>query len=345
MKKNKTILFYAHVKSINLFEDVSFYEQDIRALRQMGYTVITSNRAMDFFFKRYDYVYIWWWSRAILPIIASWFKRTKVCIAGAFHYSTPLMDGTDFVRRGWLYKILVSFCLRSSAGNIFVSRHEFDQVTSNLLVNNPQLVHHGIDIDKYKPLSNEGGGGLLNTKNNILAISWLEEKNIVRKCLKESVMAFDMLVREGVDANLYIAGREGPGFLRFKEFIDSLPSAGRITLLGHVSEKYKIELLQSVDVFVSPTLYEGFGVAIAEALACGCPVVTSDNGAVKEVAGDCAIYVDPHSPEEISAAIKKILFDFNYKQDRKLQSPVRIGTLFSYERHLLNLSKAIKQIF
>ena len=341
VKKNKVILFYSHVKDVALFDDVSFYEQDIRALREMGFDVVVSNKVKDFFTVKYDLVYIWWWSRAIIPIILRPFKRSKVCIAGAFHYSTPLMDGTDYVRRSWLYKKVVNYCLRNADGNIFVSNYEMKDVVKNLKVNNPHLVHHGIDIKKYHPEKKCKSDG----RKKILTITWLEENNLKRKCIYQALLAFDDMVKKGFDLEYYLAGRNGPGAEHLKTFIEKLESSDRIFLLGHISESEKIKLLQSVDIFLTPTLYEGFGVAIAEALACGTPVITSDNGAVGEVAGSCALYADPHDPFDISNKILNVLENQELSERLQVESAERIKEKFSYEAHYLALKKAVNNIF
>lgn len=67
------------------------------------------------------------------------------------------------------------------------------------------------------------------------------------------------------------------------------------------------KLYSRATIFVYPSLYEGFGLPILEAMATGCPVITSDRGAMKEVAGDAAYLVDPRSSSEISLAMQKIV--------------------------------------
>ncbi len=66
-------------------------------------------------------------------------------------------------------------------------------------------------------------------------------------------------------------------------------------------------LYNSAKVFVYPSLYEGFGLPILEAMSCGVPVVTSNVSSVPEVAGGCALLVDPNSVDQIACAILQIL--------------------------------------
>ena len=87
----------------------------------------------------------------------------------------------------------------------------------------------------------------------------------------------------------------------------------------------------SADVFVFPSLYEGFGLPVLEAMACGCPVVTSKTGCSPEVTGDAAILVDPYNSESISDAVKAILKDSNLGE-RLIEKGFRRAKEFSWEK-------------
>ncbi|WP_419834064.1 glycosyltransferase family 4 protein [Endozoicomonas atrinae] len=348
-KREETILFYVNVKDISIVNDISFYEQDIRTLRENGYNVIITNKYRDVFFQKYDFLFIWWWSYALIPLCWAKIFSIKTIVTGAFHYDTPLMPGTDYVRRSYIFKLLVKGALKLADANIFVSKYEYDDVINNLPVNNPLLVHHGIDIDKYKPNPSGNVIQISEKRNdrtyNVLIISWIEKNNIIRKCVRESVMAVDMLINEGYNINLYIAGRKGNGYEEFYNDISKLPSFNSIHFLGHITEESKIELLSKADAFLSPTLYEGFGIAIAEALACGCPVITSKFGAVGEVVKDCALFVDPFSITDIRDTLKKLLNDESLRNTLSRKSRERIVEHFSYEKHKENLIKCTKTVF
>jgi glycosyltransferase involved in cell wall biosynthesis len=84
--------------------------------------------------------------------------------------------------------------------------------------------------------------------------------------------------------------------------------------LGYVPEEDLIALYSAADLFIYLSLYEGFGLPILEAQACGCPVLTSDITSCPEVAGDGAHLVDPYSVEEIKDGIEQILMNDEYRQ-------------------------------
>lgn len=79
--------------------------------------------------------------------------------------------------------------------------------------------------------------------------------------------------------------------------------------LGRVSDEELLDLYRGATLFLDPTLYEGFGYGVLEAMASGAPVVTSDVTSLPEVVGDAGILCDPRAPEELAAAVRRVLDD------------------------------------
>ncbi len=82
-----------------------------------------------------------------------------------------------------------------------------------------------------------------------------------------------------------------------------------VVFTGYVSEAELIHLYQTARCFVYPSMYEGFGLPVLEAMACGCPVITSNTSSMPEVAGDAALLVDPCEVDDIEDAICKLTND------------------------------------
>ncbi len=89
----------------------------------------------------------------------------------------------------------------------------------------------------------------------------------------------------------------------------------QIIRLGFVPTEDLVAIYNLATVFVMPSLYEGFGLPILEAMSCGCPVVTTKQGSLEEVAGDAALYVDAYSKENMAEGIKKVFKDEDLQKE------------------------------
>ncbi len=98
----------------------------------------------------------------------------------------------------------------------------------------------------------------------------------------------------------------------------------RVSFAGYVSEELLVWLYTSSRCFLYPTLYEGFGFPVLEAMACGAPVIASDCTSVSEIAGDAAILVDPSSEESIGNALVRLLRDEPLRRQFIQQGKARV---------------------
>lgn len=89
----------------------------------------------------------------------------------------------------------------------------------------------------------------------------------------------------------------------------------KIIRLGFVSMDELVQIYNLATVFVIPSLYEGFGLPVLEAMACGCPVITSREGSLSEVAGDAALYVDAYDVDDIAKGIEKVFGDQKLQEE------------------------------
>src|SRR5205085_1412194 len=134
-----------------------------------------------------------------------------------------------------------------------------------------------------------------------LALGTLEP----RKNIAALVRAFGALPDSGTGIRLVVAGPDGADRPAVERAIAALPRerGDRVVVTGAVSDAERASLLERATVLAYPSLDEGFGFPVLEAMAAGVPVVATRAGSVPEVAGDAAILVDPSDAAALAAAI------------------------------------------
>jgi len=131
-----------------------------------------------------------------------------------------------------------------------------------------------------------------------------------RKNLANLIRGFAIAVaREHLPHHLVLAGAEGWGKEDLPALAAQLGIADRIERRGWVDPTQLPELYGGAAAFAYPSLYEGFGLPVLEAMACGTPVLTSEHGALAEVAGSAAQLCNPNDPESIARGLTEILTD------------------------------------
>jgi glycosyltransferase involved in cell wall biosynthesis len=143
-----------------------------------------------------------------------------------------------------------------------------------------------------------------------------------RKNLTALLHAYAMLRAEGCgkDLKLVVAGRTGWLYADIFDTVKTLALDEDVIFTGFVDDEDIPDLYRGAQLFVFPSLYEGFGLPILEAMASGVPVVTSATASMPEVAGDAAILVDPHDPEAIAEGMARVL-----TEDRLRQAMIQKG--------------------
>lgn len=139
---------------------------------------------------------------------------------------------------------------------------------------------------------------------NISSLLWY------RKNLPRLIKAFHICKSKRViNHQLVITGKRGEAYSEIVSLIKSLNLEKDVVLTGYISTEDMPLLLCGADALVFPSLHEGFGLPILEAMACGCPVITSNLSAMPEVVEDAGVLVNPYSEEEIAHTIERVLTD------------------------------------
>ena len=127
------------------------------------------------------------------------------------------------------------------------------------------------------------------------------------KNLETAVRAFRLIADEFPEHRLVIIGRPRRGEPLLQQAIQELPDPSRVTRISYIEHKDLVALFQRAEVFLFPSLHEGFGLPILEAFCCGLPVICCRETAIPEVAGDCAIYAKSADPEDFARHLRTLL--------------------------------------
>ncbi|MFT7511925.1 MAG: glycosyltransferase involved in cell wall biosynthesis [Candidatus Omnitrophota bacterium] len=151
-----------------------------------------------------------------------------------------------------------------------------------------------------------------------------------RKNMGRLVEAFRR-IRDRVEQDLVLVGEPGKGYGRLVDYIDQMHLTGRVHVTGYVDREELPALYSAADLFAYPSLYEGFGLPPLEAMACGCPVMTSNVSSLPEVVGDAAVTVDPLDIQDIIRGLSEPILDEQYRQELRVAGMARAAT-FTWER-------------
>ena len=153
--------------------------------------------------------------------------------------------------------------------------------------------------DEFRPADDEKVKDVLRKykikKPYILSVATQEP----RKNIQKLIDSFEKIKEEHPDFSLVLVGKQGWG--------QGFHSTEGVIWTGYIPKEDLVSVYSGCRVFVYPSLYEGFGLPILEAMACGVPVVTSNNSSMVEIAKDVAILVDPRNEIQLEKAIKMVI--------------------------------------
>ncbi|BCK01204.1 glycosyltransferase family 4 protein [Anaerocolumna chitinilytica] len=137
------------------------------------------------------------------------------------------------------------------------------------------------------------------------------KKNVVR-----IIEAYNMVAEKNKSIKLVLAGKptwDNPTDIY--ETINNSPYKDRIITPGYITVEQKRKLYSNALCFVFPSICEGFGIPVLEAMACGCPVITADNTSLPEVGGDAVIYVNAYDTEQLGYEMEHVINSSNLREE------------------------------
>jgi glycosyltransferase involved in cell wall biosynthesis len=205
-----------------------------------------------------------------------------------------------------------------------------------------RTIYHGVS-DKFRVINDE-------MKLQEIKEEYLLPDNFIlfvghiypQKNFSNLVRALHMAAND-IPHDLVVAGRPRWKYQDDVKLIESLGLQERVHFLHLVPNDDLPAIYRLAACFIYPSFYEAFGLALLEAMACGCPVVGSRAGAIPEVSGGAALLFDPHNPEEMAAAMRNMVSDTQLRQSYVEKGLLRARE-FTWDRSAADTLQLLEEV-
>ena len=241
---------------------------------------------------------------------------TKPCaLVGTIHDLAPFRIAGKYDWKRMLYgRVIARRLARLQDAIIAISENTARDIIRFFGLPRERLtvIHNGLDHSRFFPANREEAKDQAAARHGLrkpffLYVARLEHpaKNHVR--LIAAFNQFKSATQS--DWQLVFGGSDWHGVETIHATITQSPFSQDILSLGFVADSALPDLYRAADAFVYPSLYEGFGLPPVEAMACGCPVISSTRGSLAEVVGDAAAIVDPEDVPSIVTQLQRVATD------------------------------------
>lgn len=152
-----------------------------------------------------------------------------------------------------------------------------------------------------------------------------------RKNLKTLIKAFYFLLKEKPQYSLIIAGKKGWLYKKIFAQVKKLNLKNKVNFTGYLTDNQLAYLYKNAVLFILPSLYEGFGLPLLEAMRFGCPVIASSVSSLPEIGGDACLYFNPTSSEDLKNKMVQLLDNQNLRK-KLIKKGIERIKLFSWEK-------------
>jgi glycosyltransferase involved in cell wall biosynthesis len=277
--------------------------------------------------------------RLLLNTVPEGILRSSTPQITVVHDLLPLAFPAEYPRQQYYFRYFVPRILHSS--RLVVTDSQFTRRTVidryGLPPGNVRVVYPGHNPDVYQANGSPPQSGSGDDEYVLYVGNLLPHKNVLG--LLDAVA----ILRRRRPVRLVIRGEGRPTYVRaVRARVEMLGMEGVVTFLGYTTEKTMRDLYSRAACLVLPSLGEGFGLPVLEAMACGTPVVTAAVSSLPEVAGDAALMVNPHDSLEVAEAMFRILSDPDLRQDLR-ERGLRQAAGFTWRRTGEGISRLLDE--
>ena len=268
------------------------------------------------------------------------------------HDTIPLVDGyLKKDKNNWFYKLVKSLNSKDKYfANSLYTKMDFLEYVPVIRPDNISVIPLSTGMPYFK-LGNEcyinqikRKYGIPDNKKYIFSLCNLNP----RKNLIFSIRNFlKFIEKNNLDDFIFVLG--GSHFKEFEQILtNSIKSSGvkkdKILRIGYVDDEDLSALYSGAEMFVFPSLYEGFGMPVLEAMKCALPVICSNTTSLPEVIGECGIQINPNSDEEMVQAMEKMYFDREFREEC-IKRGLERAKMFTWKNCIDVISAQIKKDF
>ena len=234
-----------------------------------------------------------------------------------------------------VHGLLTAWSIRRAKNVVTGSEFSRQDIADTFSIDSAQicLIPHGVNR-RFVPVSDQEMIRAIKHQIGIQQeyILFVGRTEDPRKNLMTLVEAYGILKSQGnTSVQLVLAGRQGAGTELIRQHVRELGLEADVIMPGIVAGEDLPALLSGASVFVFASSFEGFGLPVLEAMACGVPVITSNVSSLPEVAGDAAFMVTPRRVDELVQSLRVVLHDETLRQDMRKRG-LRRAALFSWEQ-------------
>lgn len=245
----------------------------------------------------------------------------------------------------WIMKKSLKQALKRADALICVSHATAAELTGYVgdsLGDRIRVAQEGVSTEFFKPADPTALLSMTDLPPNETPFILATGKISPRKNVPRIIRALSKIA-DAVPHHLVLVGGDGWDTGQVLEEIRKSGIEKRVHMPGYVDDDQLRALYSCAELYVHPSLYEGFGLTILEAMAAGCPVVTSNTSSLPEVAGDAAILVDPCDTDEIAEAIRAVCMDASIAGELRQRGWARAKS-FTWDRCARKVADVYKEV-
>ncbi len=302
------------------------------------------------------------WSQISLPIYLYSHKNIDVYFSPAhylprfcpvpqvvtIHDLAYLYYPEDFKKKDlWQLKNWTKFSVNKADKIIAVSKTTKKDIVKNYGINEDKV---SVIYNGFEKTAKEKTSAVKHSDMNLAQTAEVELKKFIlfvgtlqpRKNLETLISAFNKFIQTNKDFKLIIVGKKGWLYESIFEKVENMNLGKKVIFTDHVTDDKLIWYYKNAFCLVLPSLYEGFGIPVLEAMSYDCPVITSLSSSLPEIGGEACLYFDPKSSDDLLEKLKSLRENEKLRNELIIKGKQRVKD-FSWEKCGRETLEAIKQ--